>query len=67
MGTARMGTDPKNSVVNDWGRSHDVGNLFIVDSSIFVTSSGVNPVSTMQALALYIADTMKRNLTNLFN
>ena len=67
MGTARMGTDPKNSVVNEWGRSHDVRNLFIVDSSIFVTSSGVNPVSTMQALALYIADAMKKNLTNLFD
>ena len=66
MGTARMGTDPKNSVVNEWGRSHDVNNLFIVDSSIFVTSSGVNPVSTMQALSLYIADTIKKNLTNLF-
>ena len=60
MGTARMGTDPKNSVVNEWGRSHDVNNLFIVDSSIFVTSSGVNPVSTMQALSLYIADTIKK-------
>ena len=67
MGTARMGKDPKNSVVNEWGRSHDVSNLFIVDSSIYVTSGGVNPVSTMQALALYIANTMKKNLKNLFN
>jgi len=67
MGTARMGTDPKESVVNEWGRSHDVSNLFIVDSSIFVTASGVNPVSTMQALALYIADRLKKNLTNLWN
>jgi choline dehydrogenase-like flavoprotein len=67
MGTARMGTDPKKSVVNQWGRSHDVGNLFIVDSSIFVTSSAVNPVSTMQALALYVADKIKENLTNLFD
>jgi choline dehydrogenase-like flavoprotein len=66
MGTARMGTDPKNSVVNEWGRSHDVSNLFIVDSSIFVTSGGVNPVSTMQALSLYISDKIKKNLTNLF-
>ena len=67
MGTARMGKDPKNSVVNEWGRSHDVSNLFIVDSSIYVTSGGVNPVSTMQALSLYIADTIKKNLKNLFN
>jgi choline dehydrogenase-like flavoprotein len=36
MGTARMGTDPKRSVVNEWGRSHDVKNLFIVDGSILL-------------------------------
>ena len=65
MGTARMGKDPNTSVVNEWGRSHDVSNLFIVDSSIFVTSGGVNPVSTIQALALYIADRMKKNMNSL--
>jgi choline dehydrogenase-like flavoprotein len=63
MGTARMGTDPETSVVNEWGRCHDVRNLFIVDGSIFVTSAAVNPTNTIQALALYIADTIKRNLT----
>jgi GMC oxidoreductase len=31
LGTARMGTDPESSVVNEWGRSHDVKNLFIVE------------------------------------
>lgn len=67
LGTARMGNDPETSVVNSWGRSHDVKNLFIVDGSIFVTSGGVNPTSTIQALALYIADTMKKNLANLFD
>ena len=67
LGTARMGDDPKNSVVNSWGRSHDVKNLFIVDGSIFVTAGGLNPTSTIQALALYIADTMKKNLANLFD
>lgn len=67
LGTARMGNDPKTSVVNHWGRSHDVKNLFIVDGSIFVTAGGVNPTSTIQALALYIADTMKKNLANLFD
>jgi len=67
LGTARMGTDPETSVVNHWGRSHDVKNLFIVDGSIFVTGGGVNPTSTIQALALYIADTMKKNLANLFD
>ncbi|MEI6813881.1 MAG: GMC family oxidoreductase [bacterium] len=63
MGTARMGTDPERSVVNGMGQSHDVPNLFVVDSSIFVTSGGVNPVSTIQALALYIADQIKQNLS----
>ena len=67
LGTARMGRDPERSVVNPWGRSHDVKNLFIVDGSIFVTAGAVNPTSTIQALALYIADTMKKNLANLFD
>ncbi len=67
MGTARMGTDPEQSVVNEWGRSHDVKNLFIVDGSIFVTSAGVNPTRTIQALALYVAHNMKARLANLFD
>ncbi len=67
MGTARMGTDPSRSVVNEWGRSHDVRNLFIVDGSLFVTSAGVNPTRTIQALALYVADSMKKRLANLFD
>jgi choline dehydrogenase-like flavoprotein len=56
MGTARMGSDPQNSVVNEWGQSHDISNLFIADSSIFVTSGGVNPAATIQALALKVSD-----------
>ncbi len=64
MGTARMGTDPERSVVNEWGRSHDVKNLFVIDGSIWVTSGGVNPTSTIQALALYIADAIKQRLSN---
>lgn len=67
LGTARMGHDPERSVVNGWGRSHDVKNMFIVDGSIFVTSGGVNPTSTIQALALYIADQMKQRLATLFD
>ncbi len=67
MGTARMGGDPEKSVVNSWGRCHDVRNLFIIDGSIFVTAAGLNPTNTIQALALYIADSIKRNLANLFD
>ena len=65
MGTARMGTDPASSVVDPHGRSHDVKNLFIVDGSVFVTSGGVNPTNTLQAIALYVADYMKKNLEQL--
>ncbi len=64
MGTARMGTDPARSVVNEWGRAHDCRNLFVIDGSIFVTSAGVNPTNTIQALALHVADQMKQRLAN---
>lgn len=60
MGTACMGNDPQSSVVNASGQTHDIKNLYIADSSIFVTSSGVNPASTIQALALMIADGIKK-------
>jgi choline dehydrogenase-like flavoprotein len=66
MGTARMGRDPGTSVVNEWGQAHDVKNLFIVDGSIFVTAGAVNPTSTIQALALYVADSIKQNVGALF-
>jgi choline dehydrogenase-like flavoprotein len=56
MGTARMGEDPNESVVDKFGRSHDVPNLYIADSSVFVTSGAVNPTATLQAVALWIAD-----------
>ena len=67
MGTCRMGHDPAKSVVNGWGRSHDVKNLFIVDGSIFVTAGAVNPTSTIQALALYIGNQIKTNIETLFD
>jgi choline dehydrogenase-like flavoprotein len=59
MGTARMGTDPAASVVDPSGRCHDVKNLYVIDGSILVTAGAVNPTSTIQALALYIADRFK--------
>lgn len=67
MGTARMGTNPNTSVVNSKGQTHDVPNLFIVDSSIFVTAGGVNPASTIQALALRISDYIRSEARQLFN
>jgi choline dehydrogenase-like flavoprotein len=60
MGTARMGRDPATSVIDAQGRCHDVPNLYIVDGSAMVTCAGVNPTSTIQAVALYIADGIVR-------
>ena len=56
LGTAKMGDDPATSVVDRWGRSHDVPNLYITDGSIWPTSSGVNPAGTVAAMALWVAD-----------
>ena len=58
LGTARMGDDPKTSVLDRWNRAHDVPNLYVVDGSCFVTSSGVNPTSTIVAIALRAAEHM---------
>ncbi len=56
MGTSRMGDDPAASVVDRFGRCHEVANLFIADASSFVTASSLNPTATAQALALRTAD-----------
>ncbi len=51
-GTAKMGADPRSSVVDIFCRSHDHKNLFIVDASVLPTSAAVNPALTVAALAL---------------
>ena len=51
MGSCRMGDDTTTSVVNQYCQSHDVKNLFICDTSVFVTGSGVNPTLTAMAIA----------------
>ncbi len=56
LGTCRMGSDPRNSVVDPWCRSHDVPNLFIGDGSVFVTAGAANPALTISALADRTAD-----------
>ena len=56
LGTARMGNDPKSSVVDKYHRAHDVKNLFIVDGSSFVTSGRGQPTMTIQTLAFRAAD-----------
>jgi choline dehydrogenase-like flavoprotein len=50
-GTARMGTDPSKTVLNEWCQAHDVANLYVLDGSCFPTSTGVNPTLTMMANA----------------
>lgn len=67
MGTARMGRDPARSVVNEWGRAHDVKNLFVIDGSVFPTAGAVNPTCTIQALALHVADQIKKRIGSLFD
>jgi choline dehydrogenase-like flavoprotein len=56
LGTARMGNDPKRSVVDKFHRTHDVPNLFLCDGSSFVTSGRGQPTMTIQALAFRAAD-----------
>jgi choline dehydrogenase-like flavoprotein len=55
MGTCRMGDDPKNSVCNSFGRTHDIANLFVADGSLFPTATPANPTLTIQALATRVA------------
>jgi choline dehydrogenase-like flavoprotein len=62
LGTCRMGSDPKDSVVNADCRAHDVPNLFICDGSVFPTSTAVNPSLTIQAVAARTADRIIRPL-----
>ena len=50
-GTARMGTDPRTSVLNQFQQSHDIKNLFVVDGSSHVSASCQNPTWTIMALA----------------
>jgi gluconate 2-dehydrogenase alpha chain len=55
-GGTRMGSDPKTSVVNRYGQSWDIPNLFIIGSSTFPSMSGFNPTLTIEALAYMSAD-----------
>ncbi len=51
VGTTRMGSDPKNSVVNEFERLHDVDNVFVVDAGPFVSQADKNPTWTILALS----------------
>ena len=56
VGAARMGGDPATSVVDGFGRTHDIANLFVCDGSILPTQGSANPGLTIQALAARTAD-----------
>ena len=51
IGTARMGADPKTSVLNGYCQAHDVKNLFVTDGAGFVTNPDKNPTLTILALS----------------
>ena len=64
VGVARMGDDPKTSILNQFQQTHDVKNLFVMDGSGFPSSACQNPTLTIMALAVrscdYLLDQMKR-------
>ncbi|MDE4909593.1 MULTISPECIES: GMC family oxidoreductase [unclassified Methylobacterium] len=56
MGTNRMSANPRDGVVNKFGRTHDIKNLFISDGSQFTSGAACNPTLTIVALAIRQAD-----------
>ena len=60
MGTTRMDREPKRGVVDEHCRVHGIANLFIAGSSVFSTSGYTNPTLTIVALALRLADHLRR-------
>ncbi|MBV8095434.1 MAG: GMC family oxidoreductase [Acetobacteraceae bacterium] len=56
VGTNRMSANPRDGVVNRWGQTHDIKNLFVSDGSQFTTGAGCNPTLTIVALAMRQAD-----------
>ncbi|MFM0500751.1 GMC family oxidoreductase [Paraburkholderia caffeinilytica] len=62
LGTAKMGADSSNSVVDAYGRCHDIPNLRIVDGSVWPTSAGVNPTATIAAFSSWSAHQLVRSL-----
>ena len=67
VGAARMGRDPATSVVDKFGRTHDIANLFVCDGSILPTQGSANPGLTIQALAARTADYLISQGTAIFN
>ncbi len=62
MGTTRMGEDPDDSVVDRYTKTHDLDNLYVAGSSVFVTGGAMNPTLTIAALALRTAEVVDADL-----
>jgi choline dehydrogenase-like flavoprotein len=62
VGAARMGTDPKASVLNPFLQTHDIANLFVLDGSSFCSVGWQNPTLTIMALAVRATDYMMEEL-----
>lgn len=56
-----MGVSPKTSVVKPTGETWEVKNLYVADASVLPTATGVNPMVTVEAVALHIADCINNN------
>jgi choline dehydrogenase-like flavoprotein len=67
VGAARMGSDPATSVVDKYGRTHDIANLFICDGSVMPTQGSANPGLTIQALAARAGDYLVAQGDRIFN
>ena len=67
VGACRMGGDPRSSVADKFGRTHDIANLFICDGSVFPTQGSANPGLTIQALAARTADYLISQGDRIFN
>jgi choline dehydrogenase-like flavoprotein len=67
VGAARMGADPTKSVVDCFGRTHDIANLFVCDGSVLPTQGSANPGLTIQALAARTADYLISQGPAIFN
>ncbi|MDQ3256707.1 MAG: GMC family oxidoreductase, partial [Acidobacteriota bacterium] len=64
LGTARMGNDPKTSVLNKYNQLHEVKNVFVTDGASFMSGANQNPTLTILALTMracdYLIDERKR-------
>ena len=62
MGVARMGADPKTSVLNQFQQTHDIKNLFVMDAAGFASGATQNPTLTIMALAVRSSDYLMQEL-----